>query len=172
METEVTYRISKSTEGLMRALALIIYGANFLINLVGDWFGVGEVVSLIFMIVAYVIYVFWFKSHKVSVFESKVMWQFILSAIISAIPILNVLFFRMSKSGIPLPGIASMVEKVTEQSRAEDRKNAAKKIDSGSGKRSSSSSSSSSNDSGEDSSPSSSRYERPSYREGPRSTLR
>lgn len=118
---EVNYRISAATEGLMKGVAYAVYGTNFLINIVGDWFGIGEIASTVFMFFTYCAYVLWFALKGVYVFSPKTLSKFIVSFILNEIPIVNVLYFTQSKNGLPQPGIVTMVARVVDQSREEDK---------------------------------------------------
>ena len=120
---EVNYRISGATEGLMKGVAYAVYGTNFLINIIGDWFGIGEVASTVFMFFTYCAYVLWFALKGVYVFSPKTLGKFIVSFILNEIPVVNVLYFTQSKNGLPQPGIVAMVGRIVDQSREEDKQN-------------------------------------------------
>ena len=119
-DTPPSYRIGGTTEVLMMGFAWSIYALNFLVEIVGDWFGVGEIASLIIMIAVNIIFVLWFTYKSVSVFDPKIIWKFIISFIISSIPILNLFYFSRGKSGVIKPGFIARIKSIIENSREED----------------------------------------------------
>ena len=171
---EVNYRISGATEGLMKGVAYAAYGTNFLINIVGGWFGIGEIASTVFMFFTYCAYVLWFALKGVYVFSPKTLGKFIVSFILNEIPIVNVLYFTQSKNGLPQPGIVAMVARVVDQSREEDKQkgtDSAEKNGSGINGRARRASPEENVDNAM-SQAKGARHIRPSFREGSRSTER
>ncbi len=124
METEITYRISAGKEAEMKAVAYAVYGANFLIELILDWVGIGEIVSPVFMAIMYAAFALWFNRLGVKILGGKVTGKFLFSMIISVIPIVNLFYFSLGKSGLPMPGIVKTVEKIIALTREEDEENA------------------------------------------------
>ena len=119
-DTPPSYRISKTTEMLMLGVAWSVYATNFIVEIIGDWFGIGEVISLVLMIGANVVFILWFKYKGVSVFAPKVIWKFLLSFILSSLPVINLFYFSRGGSGIIKPGFVARIKSIIETSREED----------------------------------------------------
>jgi hypothetical protein len=117
---EPNYRIGGGTEFLMKSIAYAVYGTNFVIQLFANWVGIGFIVSPIFMGFSYAFFAFWFMIKGSSIFDPKVFIQFAVSALISLIPFVNMLYFRLNKNGLPEPGIVAMVSRVIGVTRDED----------------------------------------------------
>lgn len=120
METQ--YRISGGGEFLIRAFAWSVYCANFLIEIITDWMGVGLFISPFFMGFSFLALALMFKSKGVKLIDQRTGGQFITSAVISLIPIVNILYFKRGKMGIPLPGIVALTSKIIATSQEEDEK--------------------------------------------------
>ncbi|HZS43237.1 MAG TPA: hypothetical protein VFA52_03415 [Candidatus Paceibacterota bacterium] len=113
-------RISAASEMLMGAVAWAAYGINFLVNILGDWFGIGEIVSFIFMALVYCMFAFWFATKGVSVFKGKIAGAAAGKFVLSLIPIVNVFAFSRTKKGLIEPSVRAFVRQVTEITREED----------------------------------------------------
>ena len=113
-------RISSGTEMLMKGTAWFVYATNFLINLIGDLFAIGEVLSFAFMGMAYVGFAFWFGIKGVSIVDPKYAKEFFLKMLLGVIPIVNVLPVSKTKNGLFVPGICGMVENIIERAKTED----------------------------------------------------
>ncbi len=114
-------RISKTTQMLMEGVAWCVYGVDFLINLVGDLFGVGEVISFIFMVIAVVLYIFWFYLKGVKVFDPAVLKKVWLRALVAIIPIIDVLpIFPTKQSSLNWPGFPGFVRNLIAETQEED----------------------------------------------------
>jgi hypothetical protein len=122
---DVDYRISEVTGSFMLFVAYIVYIVNFVINILGDEWGVGEVLSFIFMAFSYACFAAWFTFEGASPFEQTgTLVKYVLSWIISMIPVLNVFYFEVPESGILQPGIVANVSKMIKESRKQDEVNA------------------------------------------------
>ena len=113
-------RISSGTEVFMKGTAWFVYGVNFLVNIIGDWFGVGEVLSFVFMAMAYAGFGLWFSFKRVSVVDPKYIKDFAIKMILGVIPIVNVLQVSKTKNGLYVPGVCGMVERIIERAKTED----------------------------------------------------
>lgn len=109
------------TEIMMKGTAWFVYFVDFLVNIIGDWFGAGELISFIFMALAYAGFALWFAFHRVSIVDPKYAKEFFVKMVISVIPIVNVFYFTVTKNGSFVPGIRGMVENIIERSKEEDR---------------------------------------------------
>lgn len=119
---ETSYRISGGSEFLMKAFAAAVYGINFLIEVTTGWFGVGLFISPVFMIFSYTTLAVWLMFKGVSILDKEIGLKFLTGALISAIPVINLLYFSRSKNGIPKPGILANISKIIEISKEQDKK--------------------------------------------------
>lgn len=117
---ENSYKISAGTSLLMRLFSYAVYTVNLFIELIAGWFAVGLFLSPLFMGFAYATLGLWFTLKGVSLFQKKTGGQFVISGAISLIPIVNLIYFRLNKSGIPEPGIVALTSRVIAASREED----------------------------------------------------
>lgn len=104
----------------MKALAYGVYAFNLLLELVTDWWGAGLFLSPLFMGISYAVFVMWFTYKGVSLLGPRILGRSIVSLILSLIPVINILYFRLSKNNIPQPGIVNMVAHVISVSQEED----------------------------------------------------
>lgn len=117
---DVDYRISGLKEMMMKAAAFIVYGTNLLLQLFTDWLGVGLFLSPLFMTLAYGVFALWFAISGVAIIDSQKIRTLLISWAISAIPVVNLFYFSIGKSGIPRPGIVNTISSVIDQSKQED----------------------------------------------------
>ncbi len=113
-------RISHGSEMLMGAVAWAAYGIDFLINIILDWIGVGEILSPIFMLLVGGMFVFWFATKGVNVFKPRILREIAFKVILSFIPIVNIFAFSKTKNGLIEPSIRAAVRRVIEITREED----------------------------------------------------
>ncbi|MDD5318399.1 MAG: hypothetical protein PHF79_01060 [Candidatus Pacebacteria bacterium] len=114
-------RISTGDETLMEGAAWCVYALDFVINIVGDWFLVGEIISIIFMAVMTAVYIFWFTTKNVKITDPTIFKVFILRDIVALIPIIDLLPIFPQKEGLPQPGFPGMVRAVIQASREQDK---------------------------------------------------
>ncbi|MES3005657.1 MAG: hypothetical protein V4664_01775 [Patescibacteria group bacterium] len=125
---EAQYRIDGGSEFLMKGFAWTVYGLNFALEITTDFIGIGLFLSPLFMLCMYTALGFWISSKKVSLFSKKTGGQFIISGIISLIPVVNLLYFKFGTSGLPLPGIVGVTSKIVRGSQEEDKERAAEAL--------------------------------------------
>lgn len=104
----------------MKALAYGVYAFNLLLQLVTTWWGAGLFLSPLFMAISYATFTLWFVYKGVSLLNPRILGKSLLSFAISLIPVINLLYFRLSKNRIPQPGIVNMVAHVITFTQEED----------------------------------------------------